>query len=278
MGFPTPSQRSRRAFTLIELLVVIAIIAILAAILFPVFAQAREAARKTSCISNLRQLGNALTMYVQDYDETFHKGAGMNVVASNGFGSNTSIDGWDNWPWFYGPYVKNIGVFDCPSSPDDSRNIAAPGWSVTVGTTTTTGYDGNYGYNYSGLTRDQGTPARTLAELDAPADTFVFFDSGDVQVRAGANDYPGLLEELDLNLTCDANKWSRYTKECALRHAGRANVAYADGHAKTVDWSTLLTRKASNVAPWMINWSDCPSGCPPPDAGPGKCFDPSQLP
>lgn len=269
-------QRSRRAFTLIELLVVIAIIAILAAILFPVFAQARDAARKTACTSNLRQLGTALNMYLQDYDETFHKGAGMNVPAMNGFGSNTSIDGWDNWPWFYGPYVKNVGIFDCPTSPDNVEIITKPDWTIA----NSTGYDGNYGYNYSGLTRDQGTPPRALAEIQEPADVFVFFDAGDVQVRAGNNDWPGLLEEMDLNLNCDANQITsgRYSKESALRHAGRCNMVFADGHVKTIDWVKLLTRTGSNVAPWMIGWRDCPSGCPPPDAGPGKCFDPSKIP
>src|SRR4028119_34289 len=68
---PASASSSRSAFTLIELLVVIAIIAILAAILFPVFAQAREKARQASCVSNLRQIGTALLMYVQDYDETY---------------------------------------------------------------------------------------------------------------------------------------------------------------------------------------------------------------
>jgi prepilin-type N-terminal cleavage/methylation domain-containing protein/prepilin-type processing-associated H-X9-DG protein len=259
---------SRRGFTLIELLVVIAIIAILAAILFPVFAQARESARKTSCLSNLRQLGTALNMYLQDYDELFHKGAGIPSTGQYGFGSGTT-DGWAQWPWFYGPYVKNVGVFDCPSSPDTTTELTAANW----------GNDGNYGYNYSGLTRDQGTPPRALAEIEFPADTFVFFDSGDPQVRAGTNNWSGLLEELDLNINCDANTWPNgYNKECALRHAGRTNMVFADGHAKNIDWVQLLTRKGNNVAPWMIQWSDCPSGCPPPDAGPGKCFDPSKIP
>jgi prepilin-type N-terminal cleavage/methylation domain-containing protein/prepilin-type processing-associated H-X9-DG protein len=262
---------SRRGFTLIELLVVIAIIAILAAILFPVFAQAREAARRTSCLSNMRQMGNALNMYLQDYDETFHKGKGIIVPAMNGFGAATAadpIEGWENWPWFYGPYVKNVGIFDCPSSPDTTTDLTKTDWTN----------DGNYGYNYSGLTRDDGTPPRTLAEITEPASVFVFFDSGDPQVRAGTNDYPGLLEELDLNLTCDANQWASYSKECALRHGGRANMTFADGHAKNISWTELLTRNADNVAPWMINWSDCSPNCAPPDAGPGKCFDPSKLP
>src|SRR5947208_1341346 len=97
---PRTRIASWRGFTLIELLVVIAIIAILAAILFPVFAQAREAARKASCQSNLKQLGIAITAYTQDYDETFLMGF---VGDSN----------WLNagWPILVQPYVKNLGVF-----------------------------------------------------------------------------------------------------------------------------------------------------------------------
>jgi prepilin-type N-terminal cleavage/methylation domain-containing protein/prepilin-type processing-associated H-X9-DG protein len=100
----TRSAARRRAFTLIELLVVIAIIAILAAILFPVFAQAREAARKASCQSNLKQLGTAIMMYTQDYDEVYPTGL--------------QESWWDNtWYRVVGPYVKNIQVFRCPSDP-----------------------------------------------------------------------------------------------------------------------------------------------------------------
>ena len=261
-------KETRRGFTLIELLVVIAIIAILAAILFPVFAQAREKARAIQCISNTRQLGNALNMYLQDYDETFHKGANMPSPAVNGFGPNNKIDGWDNWPWFYGPYLKNVGVFDCPSSPDKLDGLTNANW----------GNDGNYGYNYSGLTRDEGTPPRILAEIDRPAEVFVFFDAGDTQVREGNNDWPGLLEELDQNLGCANNPLSSYTKEGAFRHQQRANVTFADGHAKSVTWAQMLTRNADNVPPWMIAWRDCSPNCPPPDVGPGKCFDPTRLP
>lgn len=259
---------ARRAFTLIELLVVVAIIAILAAILFPVFAQAREAARKTACLSNLKQLGNALMMYTQDYDEMFHKGSNIVSPGEYGFGPHNDIDGWAEWPWYYGPYIRNVSVFDCPSSPDGTGDLTGVNW----------GNDGNYGYNYSGLSRDEGTPARSLAEIQEPSDVFVFFDSGDTQVRAGDNNWAGLLEELDLNLNCDVNQVSRYSKEGAFRHAGRVNVTFADGHAKSLDWSKFLTRNADHVAPWMIGWQDCNPGCPPPDAGPGKCFDPGQIP
>lgn len=259
----------KKAFTLIELLVVIAIIAVLAAILFPVFARAKESAKGTTCLSGLRQFSMGMVMYLTDYDDTFHKGANIRSNAAYGFGQHPDIDGWAEWPWFYGPYVKNVKLFDCPSSPDTESQLTVANW----------GNDGNYGYNYSGLTRDEGTAPRTTSELDAVAETFAFFDSGDPQVRAGTNNWPGLLEELDLNLNCDDNRWTNgYTKEAALRHFGRANMVFADGHAKSIGWSTLLTRKGDNVAPWMIDWTDCNGNCPPPDVGPGKCFDPARLP
>ena len=96
--------RSRYGFTLIELLVVIAIIAILAAILFPVFAQARESARKTVCLSNTKQSGLALLQYVQDYDE----------MTPNVYSSITNVyllvDVWNQLQ----PYCKNSDIFTCP--------------------------------------------------------------------------------------------------------------------------------------------------------------------
>src|SRR5438128_11178719 len=106
----------RRAFTLIELLVVIAIIAILAAILFPVFAQARESARQSACLSNVRQMGNAITMYETDFDERLPMFVALTVVdAQNGVreANNTNIRWWK----LLDPYCKNRGIFKCPSHP-----------------------------------------------------------------------------------------------------------------------------------------------------------------
>ncbi|MEN6546674.1 MAG: DUF1559 domain-containing protein [Armatimonadia bacterium] len=144
----------RRGFTLIELLVVIAIIAILAAILFPVFAKAREKARQASCLSNCKQLGIAFLAYAQDYDERMVLGGWYNferVTWPAGTVTGTN-------PWFLRlyPYTKNIQIFNCPS--------ATYAWAGEV----TTGL--KYGYNANNLADvSLGTvqyPAQTLCIAD----------------------------------------------------------------------------------------------------------------
>src|SRR5579872_292317 len=115
MSVPKPLY-SRRAFTLIELLVVIAIIAILAAILFPVFAQAREKARQISCISNMKQIGLSFLMYNQDYDETFPDAISNQ---NQGGGCAPLLDWWHlngGYAILTNPYIKNGGVLHCPSA------------------------------------------------------------------------------------------------------------------------------------------------------------------
>src|SRR5687768_3598444 len=102
-------QQNPRGFTLIELLVVIAIIAILAAILFPVFARARENARRTSCLSNVKQMGLGVMMYVQDYDETYSR----NSQYTTDPGSTAALKYWDS---LLEPYTKSTQVFICPST------------------------------------------------------------------------------------------------------------------------------------------------------------------
>src|SRR5689334_5649610 len=117
----------RKAFTLIELLVVIAIIAILAAILFPVFAQAKEAAKKTSCLSNLKQIGLGFVMYVNDYDDHYPRSIGHDYVNGNAAADHT-------WSEVIYPYIKNGGhgfsgygggIFSCPSAKPDQVNVYA---------------------------------------------------------------------------------------------------------------------------------------------------------
>ena len=146
----------KRAFTLIELLVVIAIIAILAAILFPVFAQAREKARQTSCLSNLKQVGVGLMMYTQDYDEVLpgnHDGRNGNngaphnyqgdAGATNGTGTTNPLGFMTpelatgstvvrNWGRDIQPYVKNLGIYLCPNSPPRSSFSAGSAYAEST--------------------------------------------------------------------------------------------------------------------------------------------------
>ncbi|CAN5362837.1 hypothetical protein BH11ARM2_BH11ARM2_13390 [soil metagenome] len=111
---------ARRGFTLIELLVVIAIIAILAAILFPVFAQAKEAAKRTSSLSNIKQLGTAAQIYLGDSDDTYFPAYYF------GEADQTTPDnlGAFRWPWLLLPYTKNMQIF---RSPSDTKDLTLPG-------------------------------------------------------------------------------------------------------------------------------------------------------
>jgi prepilin-type N-terminal cleavage/methylation domain-containing protein len=149
----------RRGFTLIELLVVIAIIAILAAILFPVFAKAREKARQATCVSNENQLGLAIMQYTQDNDEMFPSGlvGAPAMVALPGNGANNPANGAGiGWAGEISPYVKSVGVFKCP---DDNTGSAG---------------------NVCSYAMNEFLPLRNLAFLSAPATTDMLFeDTGD---------------------------------------------------------------------------------------------------
>ncbi len=119
-SIPSHAQRSARGFTLIELLVVIAIIAILAAILFPVFARARENARRTSCLSNLKQIGLGMMQYSQDFDEKFPTIRNL----------TTGQSGFYTWDAAIMPYVKSKQVFMCPSVPSLNTRAYSMNWWV----------------------------------------------------------------------------------------------------------------------------------------------------
>jgi len=148
-------SRTRRAFTLIELLVVIAIIAILAAILFPVFARAREQARKTTCLSNLKEIGLASLMYVQDYDEQFPwlMMDGRNQDTATGLSKQMPFT--PTYPiqlngirglfmeYKFQPYVKNYQLFACPTLKADAPIMGADGGVMNE--------YGSYGYAYGGV-------------------------------------------------------------------------------------------------------------------------------
>ncbi|RYG36016.1 prepilin-type N-terminal cleavage/methylation domain-containing protein [bacterium] len=277
----------RRAFTLIELLVVIAIIAILAAILFPVFAQAKKAAKGAVSKSNLRQFSIALQMYLGDNDDYFHK-ATQNVDSqtANGF-AGTRISFTDGWISYYAPYVKSSGIFIDPLSPS-KVDFTQPGWGQQKSATNPNGYSDHYGYNYDGLTQNETLPSsRNQSELEEPAGTYAFFTSQRASVCPGENRYPVLLRLLGVT-TCDdqgnPDPTKRVTMENAFRFNKQAIVVFADTHVGLVPAVKFVTMGRENTAPWVTDWratgvGSCPGGdCPPPVVGPGTCFDPAKLP
>ena len=149
----------RRGFTLIELLVVIAIIAILAAILFPVFARAREKARQASCTSNVKQIMLGVIMYAQDYDEML-PGRRKGTVGTPTFNCGAN---WALWPELITPYVKNTQLFICPSN----AGARGYGWNYQ-----------NFGY-FSGTSGYSSTCGRAMAQVTQPAETIIIGDNPD---------------------------------------------------------------------------------------------------
>jgi len=254
-------MRKRQAFTLIELLVVIAIIAILAAILFPVFAQAREKARQTSCLSNEKQIMLAILMYTQDYDEMFPLGQVGQVAwsppinADEGNGIENEVEPYVKAGNDWGPENKR-SVWVCPSDPyqrDDGDGAMGVG----------TGYDISYGFtsyaaghvsfdptnpsaplefglfNYHDF--DNGGSA-TLAQVPAPASTIAMYEWWNpnnygrfyATSRYRMNDFAGFAEDdtypnaLDIGNIYGDGDW----KFSVGAHNGITNFAFADGHVK----------------------------------------------
>ena len=237
-GTPT-----NKGFTLIELLVVIAIIAILAAILFPVFAQAREKARATSCLSNCKQMGLGISMYVQDYDESF----------MTTYDSVQNLDFMD----LAKPYIKANQLYVCPNSLVTTYPDGSPAKSYSM----------NSELGWQG---DEKMP-RVLADIPHSADTIIAADATQIQGGGtwsdlGASYKPRMWSkpgqdgvELDdfwnsdnVSLdnrvttpqaaTCatpfkDGSPYSEWFNVCgpqnlAFRHQGGANMVFSDGHAK----------------------------------------------
>lgn len=263
-------------FTLIELLVVIAIIAILAAILFPVFAQAREKARAISCLSNTKQLGLGVMMYVEDYDETFPLGAFWNDASP--FAQNFYL--WSSSRTIQ-PYIKNLQIYRCP---DDSFNtsgyssIYAAGFPSNIqlapisymGNALTPNMSGPLTLNGQTLNNPQGIftagayyntgdAPTTLAAVQAPSDIVMLIDGQNtVETWWGCGAYGN--NEIDWCYGPANVTWSWEPASFILAtpssglynawrlHTGGANVAFADGHSKLQRPGDL-----NNLARWAVN-------------------------
>jgi len=255
-------RTSRKGFTLIELLVVIAIIAILAAILFPVFAQARESARRASCVSNLKQIGAAAIMYASDNDGlVLRVASSVSSIDTNVLGEPVPVRGYAEayyWQSLWLPYTKNAQIFFCPSGDRNFR--AAPRYVNTSGGLPLREIWGQYGINYEGLCKKRAPWNRIgLDSVAEPADTFMVVDSWSVSLAVDGADSPlrffgsgpvGGGNDVGLGFNLPAGDARR-----GDRHQGMLNVAYCDGHVKAVKGETLLGLVPSGAYSKFTNYT-----------------------
>ncbi len=222
-------KRIREGFTLIELLVVIAIIAILAAILFPVFARARENARRTSCLSNVKQLGLAVLQYAQDFDESYPPQyiPISATTPSSDYPMGVWSTGYLYYPQILYPYHKNIQIFVCPSSRVDT--ISTP-------------YAAQYGIHY---TLTHPTLPQKIATVASPATTYFLMDAGIYAmhanwVKATAGSYWYLPGTGEVGVAMGSLATAYQDDFRKGRHFDGVNMGFADGHVKWLKTSEVL--------------------------------------
>jgi len=215
-------RSTRSAFTLIELLVVIAIIAILAAILFPVFARARENARRSSCQSNLKQVGLGIMQYIQDYDEKYPI---TNYYNPPYAASSAGFWNYGTWRYLIQPYVKSGQLFTCPSAlRDQTATTYASDAAITQNRVTMSG-NWNYGVNEFIITTN-GTPfsaagVNAVSLLPMAADScFPVFDRPERIYNANHSD------------TTNPFNAPSAPNPAFGRHFDGSNILFADGHVK----------------------------------------------
>ncbi len=235
------ANRATRGFTLIELLVVIAIIAILAAILFPVFAQARESARLISCLSNTKQFGTAARMYSQDYDET--------LMIRRNQGPNGVLGSWKH---LLQPYIKNLQIFKCPSNPAGNTldESAEPWYDPTVPKVVRSYFYYNAFFKSSaGVGTGDWWSGFKYAEagFDYPANSILFGEHKDIWADYGPW------------MAYDPN-WGPAGANWGAKHRGTdraANLTFMDGHAKWTNFeATCAPSNPDGTNMWMYNPSN----------------------
>jgi prepilin-type N-terminal cleavage/methylation domain-containing protein/prepilin-type processing-associated H-X9-DG protein len=240
--------KAKHGFTLIELLVVIAIISILASILFPVFARARENARRSSCLSNQKQIGLGMMQYVQDYDE--HMVPGFITYPTNSYRyANGTVGTTAPWYDIIFPYVKNWQVLNCPSANSDIGYAGASG-------ITTFPYSYNYMYPPMGTSAcnntyncgvslgQDNTVGASLAAIEDAAGTIAVVEGSKGIIRFNPGRMPNEADVL-ITGTCTTTSHGavggNYTADCArARHLGTVATLFVDGHVKAMPWKTIL--------------------------------------
>lgn len=235
-----------RAFTLIELLVVIAIIAILAAILFPVFARAREAARATQCRSNLKQIGTAWSMYTQDYDEIQPPFSITDGTLTNNYSTRM-------WWSLLQPYIKNGMVFHCPSKPISTiyTNVAGH-----INQDNSLAFYPNLDLDYCVNTSNT---LQSLASVSAPSDKVIIADHAraNPQPTGGNWGWYSAFSQLDGAGAAsyrDGHMGGTATANYPLGvHSDGMNISYLDGHVKFRNSKSILGDLSSPTT--LINWA-----------------------